>query len=229
MSTASFMDVARGSTAAPTIPPHRCAQQGQVETTDIPNSGTRARQVSPTLHPLGLVAGGGAGKLVVMTRTGPRVSCRATMTLFCGLTLACTRTAGLASDPHGTPSVVGDRASRAELPGSYRWLTMDDRSPPVEFPAGSGATLVDGLLELHAPDAGAGARFGLRFTMRPTARDSAKSSGEDGNYSVMGDSLLFMPDGREDRPPVRFRYAWGAGGRLLLTDSQGHVWAYTRR
>lgn len=128
-------------------------------------------------------------------------------------------------------------AARAVLPpavdtlleGAFRWTTLNDQPVPVEFPAGSGATLVAGTLQLRglseAIRAGAG-RFGLRFTMRPPG-DTARVTGQDGRFRVAGDSLLFTPDGREDRPPVRFRYAW-RGAMLALTDTQGHVWGYVR-
>ena len=118
------------------------------------------------------------------------------------------------------------------LEGGFRWMTLADRTKPVEFPPGSGATLLDGTLELRVEDV-AGPRgrrrFGMRFTAKTSAADSARVTGEDGNWVVRTDSLLFTPDGREDRPPVRFRYAWRRDGVLELTDSQGNVWGYVRR
>jgi hypothetical protein len=123
-------------------------------------------------------------------------------------------------------------AASPSLEGTFRWTTLDQQPAPVEFPPGSGATLVGGTLELRGVEAAArdgSGRFGLRFTMRRTPADSARTTGEDGRFRIAADSLLFTPDGREDRPPVRFRYAWLPGGVLALTDAQGHVWGYVRQ
>lgn len=133
------------------------------------------------------------------------------------------------SPPAAAPSVA---SSDAMLEGSFRWVELDGRPSPINFPPGSPSTILDGTLELRGAAvarAGPGGRFGLRFTMSPSPSDSARSTGEDGGFRIVGDSLYFTPDGREDRPPVRFRYAWRPDGRLALTDTQGHVWLYVRR
>ena len=117
------------------------------------------------------------------------------------------------------------------LAGHFRWVTLDGRAAPAEFPAGSGARLEEGSLELHpTPRDSSGfiGRFALRFGMRATPADSVRSSGPAGRYRLVADSLHFTPDGREGRPPVRFRYAWRADS-LVLTDMQGHAWGYVRR
>jgi hypothetical protein len=144
---------------------------------------------------------------------------------LCALAACAGGTTAAARD--GMQGTAGDTL----LEGAFRWTTLNEQPAPVEFPAGSGATLVAGALELRglseAIRAGAG-RFGLRFTLRP-AGDTARVTGQDGRFRVVGDSLLFTPDGLEQRPPVRFRYAWRSGGVLALTDAQGHVWGYVRQ
>jgi hypothetical protein len=119
-------------------------------------------------------------------------------------------------------------AADTVLVGVFRWTTLNDQTAPVEFPPGSGATLVAGSLELRGlSEAIRAGRFGLRFTVKPPA-DTARVTGQDGRFRVVADSLLFTPDGREDRPPVRFRYVW-RGAALALTDAQGHAWTYVRQ
>lgn len=141
-------------------------------------------------------------------------------------TAACT-----AKGAAGGPGVQVAAADRA-LEGAFRWTTLGGQPVPREFPPGSGAMLVAGSLELR--DAAAAARdgsgrFSLRFTLRPTPADSARTTGEDGRFRIIADSLLFTPDGRENRPPVRFRYAWLPDGILALTDARGNVWGYVRQ
>jgi hypothetical protein len=146
---------------------------------------------------------------------------------------ACDRTPEPSEQPgrQSSPS-IGPAAPDTTLEGSFGWTTLNDAPAPTEFPAGSGTTLVSGTLQLDSAAAarrdGSG-RFGLRFTMRASASDSAQTTGQDGRFRIAADSLLFTPDGQEDRPPVRFRYAWRPDGTLALTDDQGHVWAYERR
>jgi hypothetical protein len=156
-----------------------------------------------------------------------RVPVRAAVCVGLVLAGACGR--GIQSAAPGAAASGAPAGTQASLPGSWVWLTVDERPAPAEFPAGSGAMLLAGSLELRSAGAAAKGRFGLRFTMRPTPPDTARVTGEDGNFRVIADSLHFVPDGREDKPPVGFRYSWGAQGRLLLTDAQGHVWAYARR
>jgi CubicO group peptidase (beta-lactamase class C family) len=112
----------------------------------------------------------------------------------------------------------------SKLEGTFQWLTMDGKTPPVEFIPGSGLRLTNGSLELS----GATGRFVLSFTTRGPG-DSVQTSGEKGGFVARGDTLSFTPDGREAQPPVVFRYAWKSDGRLSLTDSRGHVWDYRRR
>jgi hypothetical protein len=123
----------------------------------------------------------------------------------------------------GTPDSAPPR-----LDGDYQWRSLDGQPPPVVFPVGSGMTLLDGALELALPDS-ATTRFGMRFTFRQGSSDSTTTSGERGRFTLRGDSLLFVPDGREDRPPVVFTFRWASDGALELIDGQGHVWRYTRR
>lgn len=122
-------------------------------------------------------------------------------------------------------------AADTALEGAFRWTTLDGVPGPLQFPQDARVTLVAGSLELR--DAAAAARdgsgrFSLRFTMR-AAGDSANTAGEDGRFRIVADSLHFTPDGQEDRPPVRFRYAWSREGVLELTDAQGQVWGYVRQ
>jgi hypothetical protein len=135
---------------------------------------------------------------------------------------------GPASDHIALPLPV---AADTILEGRFAWLAVDGRSAPAEFPPGSGVMLTGGSLalrDLAGARAGTGGRFGLRFTVRSGADSVARTSGEDGRFRIAGDSLQFTPDRREDRPPVRFRYAWKPDGTLALTDTQGHVWTYRR-
>ncbi|HET9513734.1 MAG TPA: hypothetical protein VFO95_07380 [Gemmatimonadales bacterium] len=133
-----------------------------------------------------------------------------------------------ASDTIALPILV---AVDTSLEGRFVWLAVDGRSAPAEFPPGSGVMLIGGSLalrDLAGARAGTGGRFGLRFTVRSGADSVARTSGEDGRFQIAGDSLQFTPDGRENRPPVRFRYGWKADGTLALTDTQGHIWTYRR-
>jgi DNA-binding beta-propeller fold protein YncE len=122
-------------------------------------------------------------------------------------------------------------SSDAALEGLFRWIAVDGRAAPADFPPGSGALLTAGSLDLR--DVGAarsaqGGRFGLRFTTQsPT--DTARATAQSGRFRIVGDSLHFSPTGREDRPPVMFRYSWRPDSTLVLTDAQGHVWTYIRR
>lgn len=109
-----------------------------------------------------------------------------------------------------------------ELQGRFAWTELDGKSAPVEYPPGTGATLVSGSLELN------GERFVLRFGMRPGPGDSLRVSAQQGRFREVADSLHFMPDGREAYPAVKFSYAWQPDGTLALTDARGHVWTYRR-
>jgi hypothetical protein len=117
------------------------------------------------------------------------------------------------------------------LEGGFRWISLDGKDAPLEFPLGSGTMLVYGTLDLrNLADAqsGSGGGFAMRFTVQPRA-DTARVRGEDGKFVIRGDSLLFTPNGREGSPPVRFRYAFRSNGQLALTDADNHVWVYVRR
>jgi hypothetical protein len=121
--------------------------------------------------------------------------------------------------------------SSTTLEGGFRWIALDGKDAPLEFPLGSGTMMVYGTLDLrnlNSAQAGTGGGFAMRFTLQPRA-DTARVTGEDGKFVVRGDSLLFTPNGREASPPVRFRYAFRANGQLALTDADNHVWVYVRR
>ena len=121
--------------------------------------------------------------------------------------------------------------SGTSLEGGYRWISVDGRNAPREFPIGSGTMIVYGTLDLRdvqAAEAGTGGRYALRFTMQPRA-DTARVTGTDGRLAVRGDTLFLTPDGGENAP-VRFRYSWRSNGQqLALTDTANHVWVYVRR
>ena len=122
-------------------------------------------------------------------------------------------------------------AGGRNLEGGYRWVSINGKSAPQEFPVGSGTMLVYGTLDLRdvaAAQAGTGGRYGMRFTVQPRA-DTARVTGNDGRLVIRSDSLIFTPDGRENEPPVRFRYSWRSNGQLALTDASNHVWVYVRR
>lgn len=125
----------------------------------------------------------------------------------------------------------GGAALQVSVPaGAWVWETMDEVPPPLEFPAGSGAHLASGTLEVRpasAEDARSG-RFALGFELRGTDGATAPS-GIEGWYVSFADSLHFVPDGSSPAEPVRFRYAWLPDGRVALTDSNGHVWVYRRQ
>ncbi|HEU0015439.1 MAG TPA: energy transducer TonB [Longimicrobium sp.] len=126
--------------------------------------------------------------------------------------------AGLAALAGCAPAMHSGTAAPT---GHYRWTHLNGQARPAEFPAGSGARLEDGSIELQP-----GARFSLRFTTRPPGGAAARESGEDGDFCIGGDTLYFTPDGRDSRPPVVFRFA--REGRVLrLWDSQGNEWRYT--
>lgn len=117
------------------------------------------------------------------------------------------------------------------LDGSFRWVAVNEQPAPAEFPAGSGAMLTAGSLDLRdlaAARASHGGRFTLAFTLRP-ASDTARATGESGRFRVVADSLHFTPAGREGQPPVRFRYLWRPNAELVLVDSRGHAWTYIRK
>jgi hypothetical protein len=121
-------------------------------------------------------------------------------------------------------TVVADSA----LEGGYRWLSLDDKTPPVEFPAKSGLRIVYGTLDLRGA---AGARassgtYSMRFTEQPP-NDTVRTTGNDGRFTLRGDSILFTPNGQSSGPV--FRILWRPNGQLALTDQSNHVWLYARR
>ena len=121
-------------------------------------------------------------------------------------------------------------ATGTSLEGGYRWISVDGRNAPREFPVGSGTMLVYGTLDLRdipAAESGTGGRYSMRFTVQPRA-DTARVTGNDGRLAVRGDTLVFAPEGSENT--VRFRYSWRSNGQqLALTDTANHVWVYVRR
>jgi hypothetical protein len=122
-------------------------------------------------------------------------------------------------------SVTGDSA----LEGGFRWVTLDGKAAPVEFPANSGVRIVYGTLDLRdAMSARSGFRgnYALRFTEQPV-NDTVRTTGTNGHFMLRGDSLLIQPDG--ESIASAYRYAWRPTGELELRDSANHVWVYARR
>ena len=93
--------------------------------------------------------------------------------------LACSYSASSSTSASGTSVGVattgvaavggaGVAAPDTSLEGTFRWIDVDGRPAPADFPAGSGAALVDGTLELRdaaAARAGAGG-IGVRPQQR---------------------------------------------------------------
>ncbi len=117
----------------------------------------------------------------------------------------------------------GARVQPAPDPGLYEFVAPNGRPAPVEFPAGSGAMIERGTLELQTSG-----RFALRFVGKGSGGGPSEPSGEAGHYRASGDTLYFVVDGREAWPPVWFRFAREDRG-LRLTDRAGNQWWYTRR
>ncbi len=114
------------------------------------------------------------------------------------------------------------RMDDAGLAGYYRFVELNGQTPPVEFPAGSGAFLKSGILEL-----GDDLRFALQFASRRQDVSDREETGPVGVFVIHGDSLLFAPDDSIGHPPVRFRYDL-AGDDLRLWDTAGNTWGYRR-
>ena len=121
------------------------------------------------------------------------------------------------------PAFPWTARSESQLLGDFRFEQVDGLPVPLEFPPGSGAYLEDGSLTLD--DTG---RFSLRFFARAPQEVEATWAGQDGSFTVKGDSLFFTPDDAEDRPPVRFRFE-AAAEEIQLWDTQGYRWSYSRR
>lgn len=122
-------------------------------------------------------------------------------------------------------TLTGDSA----LEGGYSWRTLDGKPAPQEFPANSGTRIVYGTLDLRnvaAARAGTGGTYSMRFTVQPV-NDTVRITGNDGQFSLRGDTVFFMPAGQTS--PVLFRFAWRPTGELALTDASNHVWVYARR
>jgi hypothetical protein len=109
------------------------------------------------------------------------------------------------------------------LVGAYRFTAVNKAKVPAEFPAGSGARLESGSLELLSSN-----RFAMRFAARARGADEVTTSGEDGRYRIGRDTLYFVVDGRESQPPVTFRFVRTSSG-LNLIDSKGNTWSYVRK
>jgi hypothetical protein len=124
--------------------------------------------------------------------------------------------------------VAGTATGDSALEGGYRWLTLDGKSAPVEFPANSGRRLVYGTLDLReaANARAASGTYSMRFTEQPV-NDTVRTTGADGRFTLRGDSILFTPAGQS--AAVIFRFAWRPNGQLALTDQANHVWVYSRR
>lgn len=154
---------------------------------------------------------------------------RTRLVLLAFAALACSKRP--AAEPAPVPAPA--RAQPAEkrpaatatrsLVGSYRFTAVNKNKVPAEFPAGSGARLESGSLDLLANN-----RFAMQFRARAKGADDARNSGEAGRYRIGGDTLYFHVDGRDAQPPVVFRYARTSDG-LRLIDSKGNTWAYARK
>ena len=122
-------------------------------------------------------------------------------------------------------SMTGDSA----LEGAYQWQSLDGKVIPVEFPANSGRRLIYGTLDLRGAllaRSGSGGTYSMRFTEQPMS-DTVRTTGNDGAFTIRGDTLVFTPAGQAS--PTWFRYAWRPTGQLALTDAASHVWVYARR
>ena len=106
--------------------------------------------------------------------------------------------------------------------GSYRFAAVNKDRVPAEFPAGSGARLESGTLELRSNK-----RFAMRFLSRVPGGTAARVAGDDGKYRIGRDTLYFYVDNRATRP-VTFRFLRTSDG-LRLIDKNGNTWAYVRR
>ena len=118
-------------------------------------------------------------------------------------------------------------AQAPSLAGAFRWTTVDGKPAPQEFPSGSGTTVLTSTMELQDSTSD-GRRFRLSFTYKTSPSDSAVRVSHIGRFRFTRDSLFFVNDGQEARPPVRFRYKWLKANSLELTDTQGHVWIYVK-
>lgn len=130
--------------------------------------------------------------------------------------------------PAPRPQTAAKRPAATASPtrsivGSYRFTAVNKNKVPAEFPAGSGARLESGTLELQSNN-----RFAMRFGARPSGASEVKTSGEDGRYRIARDTLYFTVDGREAQPPVTFRFVRTSAG-LNLIDSKGNTWSYARQ
>ena len=122
-------------------------------------------------------------------------------------------------------TLTGDSA----LEGGYRWTMLDGKPAPQEFPVNSGTNIVYGTLDLRnvaGARAGTGGTYSMRFTVQPV-NDTVRTTGNDGQFTLRGDTVLFTPSGQTS--PVLFRFAWRPTGELALTDAANHVWVYARR
>lgn len=70
-------------------------------------------------------------------------------------------------------------------------------------------------------------RFWLQWSRRPTPYTAARTTGEDGAWTVSGDTLRLRPDGAPERTLV-LRFRTGGAG-LRLTDDQGVLWSWVLR
>ena len=156
----------------------------------------------------------------IMTRFYP-VACFAMLTL----SAACASSWPAQRTTMAAGTITGDSA----LDGGYRWTALDGKAVPVEFPVNSGRRLVYGTLDIRnaiAARTGSAGTYSMRFTEQP-ANDTVRTSGNDGQLTLRGDTLLLTPAGQN--APIVFRYAWRPTGELALTDGANHVWVYARR
>ena len=147
----------------------------------------------------------------------------------CGGGAPATASMGPAREPSVVRAPHVAPMSDTVLAGSYRWVSFDGKVPPIEYPPGAGASLLQGSLDLVAGETSAAGRYTTRFVVQRSEPDTARIAGESGDYRVKGDSLLLLSDGPGARVPVRFRFIRYPDGILALTDVLGHSWGYVRR
>lgn len=109
------------------------------------------------------------------------------------------------------------------ITGAYRFTAVNKSRVPAEFPAGSGARLESGSLELRANN-----RFVMRFGAKAKGAAEVKTTAEEGRFRIGRDTLYFHVDGRDSQPPVTFRFARTSNG-VRLIDRNGNEWSYVRR
>ena len=119
------------------------------------------------------------------------------------------------------PSEVAEQPSPSRLEGAYRFAQVNGQSPPLEWPAGSGAMLESGTLVIDTTG-----RFSMQFIVGGPL--GSEPSGQQGAYSVSADTIYFTPDGSTESP-AWFQFELADGGTLRLRDTEQNLWSYARR